>query len=37
VAPQADPRLVVAQIERINHLRSAQLFPGQALLVPRAR
>ncbi len=34
VAPQADPRVTVAQIERLNHLDGAQVHPGQPLRVP---
>ena len=34
VAPHMDPRLVVAQIESANHLRSPQLLAGMQLLVP---
>jgi len=37
IAPHVDPRLVVAQIERLNDLRSPQLLAGQQLVVPRAR
>jgi len=37
IAPHVDPRLVVAQIEQLNHLRSPQLMAGQQLVVPRAR
>jgi LysM domain len=33
-APHVDPRLVVADIESLNHLRSATVEPGQQLLVP---
>ena len=34
IAPHTDPRLVVAQIEQINHLPGAQVFAGQQLIVP---
>jgi hypothetical protein len=37
IAPHADPRLVLAQIQQINHLRSPQLLAGMQLVVPRAR
>jgi hypothetical protein len=37
IAPHVDPRLVVAQIERLNHLRSPQLFAGEQLVVPISR
>jgi hypothetical protein len=33
-APHVDPRLVVADIESLNHLRSATVEPGQQLLIP---
>ena len=36
VAPRHDPRDVVAQIRRLNDLRSAELRPGQQLLLPVA-
>jgi LysM repeat protein len=36
VAPHMDPRLVVAQIQSANHLRSPQLLAGMQLLVPRS-
>lgn len=35
VAPHADPRLVVAEIVRLNHLRGAQVYPGEQLVLPR--
>lgn len=35
VAPDVDPRLVVAQIERINHLSGGLVQAGQQLVVPR--
>lgn len=31
IAPQRDPRLVVAQLERVNHLSDPILLPGQQL------
>jgi LysM repeat protein len=34
VAPQVDPRLVVADIQSLNHLSSAGVEPGEQLLVP---
>jgi LysM repeat protein len=37
IAPHADPRLVVDQIERLNHLAGSQVTVGQQLLVPVAR
>jgi LysM repeat protein len=37
IAPQVDPRLVIAQIERLNHLRTPQVFGGQQLVVPLSR
>ncbi len=37
LAPQNDPRDVVAQIRRINHLPDAQIQIGQQLLLPTAR
>jgi LysM repeat protein len=37
IAPHADPRLVVAQIEQLNHLAGSQVTVGQQLLVPVAR
>lgn len=37
IAPKNDPREVVAQIRRINHLQSAALLAGQQLLLPTAR
>ena len=36
VAPHVDPRLVVAQIQSANHLRSPQLLAGMQLVVPRS-
>lgn len=36
IAPGRDPRAVVAQIRRINHLPSAGLRTGQQLLLPAA-
>jgi len=32
--PHADPRLVVAEIEARNHLRTAAVEPGEQLVVP---
>jgi hypothetical protein len=37
IAPHVDPRLVVTQIEQLNHLRTAELMAGQQLRVPLAR
>jgi hypothetical protein len=37
IAPHADPRLVVADISSLNHLRSALVEPGQQLIVPTVR
>ncbi|MBV9487681.1 MAG: LysM peptidoglycan-binding domain-containing protein [Frankiaceae bacterium] len=34
VAPHQDPRLVVADIESLNHLSSAAVTPGQQLVIP---
>ena len=34
VAPHDDPRLVVADIESLNHLKTATVEVGQQLLVP---
>jgi len=31
IAPQRDPRTVVAQLERVNHLSDPMLQPGQRL------
>jgi len=36
IAPDNDPRQVVAQIRRINHLHSSALQAGQLLLLPTA-
>ena len=36
IAPDNDPREVVAQIQRLNDLESSQLQVGQHLLLPRA-
>jgi len=33
-APNRDPRAVVATIERLNHLSSADLVPGMQLALP---
>ena len=37
IAPHVDPRLVVAQIQQLNHLDSPQLLAGTQLVVPRSR
>ena len=37
IAPGMDPRLVVTQIEALNHLAGPQVLAGQQLLVPVAR
>jgi hypothetical protein len=37
VQPDEDPRYVVKEIEEANHLKSADLVPGQTLLVPPAK
>jgi hypothetical protein len=34
VAPHVDPRLVVTEIQQLNHLSSAQVYGGQQLIVP---
>lgn len=34
IAPQADPRAVVADIESLNHLSGPNVEPGQQLVVP---
>ena len=36
IAPDNDPREVVAQIRRINHLHTSALQAGQLLLLPTA-
>lgn len=36
IAPENDPREVIAQIRRLNDLQSAELQVGQHLLLPRA-
>ena len=36
IAPGVDPRLVVSQIQQLNHLHSAQLLAGMQLVVPRS-
>ena len=36
VAPHADPRALVLQIEAINHLGGPRVFTGQQLLLPRS-
>jgi hypothetical protein len=33
-SPSEDPRAYVHQVRRLNHLASAQVFPGQSLLLP---
>lgn len=35
IAPKHDPRQIVAQLQRLNHLAGPQLVAGQVLLVPR--
>ena len=37
IAPRVDPRLVVAQIQQLNHLHSPQLLAGMQLVVPITR
>lgn len=37
IAPRNDPREVVAQIRRVNHLHTSTLRAGQQLLLPAAR
>ena len=37
IAPHADPRLVVAEIEKLNRLQAPTVFGGQQLVVPRAQ
>ncbi len=34
VAPKADPRDVIADIQNLNNLSSAQLQPGQRIAIP---
>jgi LysM repeat protein len=34
IAPHADPRLVVADIQSLNHLATPSVEPGQQLIVP---
>ncbi len=34
VAPQSDPREFIADILRLNHLASAEIQPGQELMIP---
>ena len=36
IAPDNDPREVIAQIRRINHLQGSSLRAGQQLLLPTA-
>ncbi len=36
IAPENDPRQVVAQIRRLNDLDTAEVAPGQQLVLPRA-
>jgi hypothetical protein len=35
IAPHADPRLVVTEIEQLNRLSTPAVFGGQQLVVPR--
>jgi LysM repeat protein len=35
VAPEADPRDVIAEIMTLNQLKNAALSPGQQLAIPR--
>ena len=37
VAPHADPRLVITEIERLNALSGPVVYAGQSLQVPRYR
>ena len=37
IAPRVDPRLVVAQIQQLNHLHGPQLLAGMQLVVPITR
>ena len=37
IAPHDDPRLVTAEIERLNHLATPSVFGGQQLVGPRAQ
>jgi LysM repeat protein len=34
IAPTADPRDVIADIESVNRLSSASIYPGEQLLIP---
>ena len=34
IAPHDDPRLVVADIQSLNHLATPSVVPGQQLLIP---
>ena len=36
VAPHADPRAMVLQLEALNHLHGAAVMSGQRLLLPRS-
>jgi LysM repeat protein len=36
IAPHADPRLVVTEIQQLNHLKTPAVFGGQQLVVPSA-
>ena len=36
IAPRADPRQIVDEIESLNHLAGAGVEPGQQLIVPPA-
>jgi hypothetical protein len=35
VAPKSDPRVVVMELEQLNHLADARVIAGQQLRVPR--
>ncbi|HWB65580.1 MAG TPA: LysM peptidoglycan-binding domain-containing protein [Mycobacteriales bacterium] len=37
IAPHVDPRVVIGDIEQLNHLTSPTVLPGERLLVPRYR
>jgi hypothetical protein len=34
IAPKADPRDVIADIESVNRMNSASIYPGEQLLIP---
>jgi hypothetical protein len=34
IAPHADPRDVIADLESVNRLSSANIYPGEQLLIP---